>query len=86
MARTGFPLTFGLNIGTRGYPEALALAQLAESYGFSRLVFSDRPPDPSLEGWTLSTGIAVRTAKIVIAHNTLNIGKCMSYALEWVGL
>jgi len=73
MARTAFPLTFGLTVGTRPYADALELGQLAERVGFSRLTFSDRPPDPSLEGWTLSTGVAVQTEKVVIAHNTLNI-------------
>mgnify|MGYP001203402053 CR=1 FL=1 len=71
--RTGFPLTFGLNLGTRSYPESVELSQLAERHGFRRVMFADRPPDPSLEGWTLSTGVAVHTEKVIIAHNTLNI-------------
>ena len=73
MPRTGFPLTFGLNLGTRTYAVSVELSQLAERCGFSRVTFSDRPPDPSLEGWTLSTGVAVQTEKVVIAHNTLNV-------------
>ena len=73
MTKTDFPLTFGLNLGNRTYPDAVELAQLAEGHGFSRVTFSDRPPDPTLEGWTLGTAVAVQTSKVVIAHNTLNV-------------
>ena len=74
MARTSNPMQFGIRIGgSPPFDRATAMAQAAESAGFSTLCFSDRPPDPGLEGWTFATAIGAQTKKLKITWGTLNV-------------
>ena len=67
------PLTFGLRASAEDFPTVLSLAQAAEDAGFTHITFADRPHDPVMDGWTLSTAVAARTEKIRVSHMTLNI-------------
>jgi len=67
------PITFATPAGNQSLEQALATAQAAEAAGFTGVSFSDRPHDPILEGWTLSTAVAARTERIRLFHSTLNV-------------
>ena len=73
MPPTTNPLQFGVNVRNEGFAEALALCQAAEEAGFDLVSFADRPPEGSLEGWTLATAIGARTSRLILTHNTLNL-------------
>ncbi len=73
MSRTNNALRFGLNIGGRGFNEALELSQLAEKAGFDTIALTDRPPENNLEAWTLATAVGVLTKRVILTHSTLNI-------------
>ena len=73
MTRTSNPLQFGITVGGRGFESAVALCKAAEEAGFTWASFTDRPPEPSLEGWTAATAVGAVTKKIIITHSTLNV-------------
>ena len=73
MTRTNNPLQFGITIGGRSFDSAVALCKAAEDAGFIWAAFTDRPPEPSLEGWTEATAVGAVTKKIIITHSTLNV-------------
>jgi alkanesulfonate monooxygenase SsuD/methylene tetrahydromethanopterin reductase-like flavin-dependent oxidoreductase (luciferase family) len=73
MTATTNSLRFGVNIRKPAFGEILALAQVAEEAGFDAVSFSDRPPEPSLEGWTLATAIGALTRRLILTHSTLNV-------------
>lgn len=70
---TDRPVRFLTQGGNRSFPAALDVALAAEAAGFSGVGFADRPHDPMLDGWTLSTAVAARTERIRIFHATLNV-------------
>ena len=51
----------------------MSVGLAAEAAGFDVISFSDRPPEPSMEGWTLATAVAVQTERIAVTHSTLNV-------------
>ena len=67
------PVTFGTPAGNQSFDQALATAKAAEAAGFTSVSFSDRPHDPTLDGWTLATAVAARTERIRFFHSTLNV-------------
>jgi alkanesulfonate monooxygenase SsuD/methylene tetrahydromethanopterin reductase-like flavin-dependent oxidoreductase (luciferase family) len=75
MAASTNPLRFGVNLTgpNRTYDELLATAKIAEEAGFDTLGFTDRPPEPNFEAWTLATAIGVQTQRVLLTHNTLNV-------------
>src|SRR5215211_5240433 len=75
MAATTNRLRFGVNLTgpNRAYSELVATAQVAEEAGFDTLGFTDRPPEPNFEAWTLATAIGVQTQRVLLTHNTLNV-------------
>lgn len=73
MAKSTNPVRFGINPRGMSYEKVLSVAKTAEDAGFEVISFSDRPPEPSLEGWTFATAVAVQTKKIAVTHSTLNI-------------
>jgi alkanesulfonate monooxygenase SsuD/methylene tetrahydromethanopterin reductase-like flavin-dependent oxidoreductase (luciferase family) len=64
---------FATGVPGRDFQEALAVAQAAETAGFTSVSFADRPFDPVMDGWTLATAVAARTERIRLFHTTLNI-------------
>ena len=73
MAKSTNAIRFGINPRGMSYEKVLSVAKTAEDAGFEVISFSDRPPEPSLEGWTFATAIAVQTKKIAVTHSTLNV-------------
>ena len=73
MAKSTNAVRFGINPRGMSYEKVLSVAKTAEDAGFEVISFSDRPPEPSLEGWTFATAIAVQTKKIAVTHSTLNV-------------
>jgi len=73
MAKSTNAIRFGINPRGMSYEKVLSVAKTAEDVGFEVISFSDRPPEPSLEGWTFATAIAVQTKKIAVTHSTLNV-------------
>ena len=73
MAKSANPIRFGINPRNIPYERVVSVAQTAEAAGFDVISFSDRPPEPSLEGWTLATAVAVQTQRIAVTHSTLNV-------------
>jgi alkanesulfonate monooxygenase SsuD/methylene tetrahydromethanopterin reductase-like flavin-dependent oxidoreductase (luciferase family) len=73
MAKSTNPIRFGINPRGMSYEKVVSVAKTAEDAGFDVISFSDRPPEPSLEGWTFATAVAVQTKKIAVTHSTLNI-------------
>ena len=73
MTRTHNPVRFGVNAGIRSYADTVKLCQAAEEAGFTTVSFSDRPPEPSLEAWTIATAIGAVTKKLILTHATLNV-------------
>jgi alkanesulfonate monooxygenase SsuD/methylene tetrahydromethanopterin reductase-like flavin-dependent oxidoreductase (luciferase family) len=75
MAASTNPLRFGVNLTgpNRTYDELVATAKVAEDAGFDALGFTDRPPEPNFEAWTLATAIGVQTRRVLLTHNTLNV-------------
>lgn len=67
------PITFSTPAGNQGFDQALEIAQAAEAAGFTSVAFADRPHDPIMDGWTLSTAVAARTERIRVWHTTLNV-------------
>ena len=73
MAKSTNAIRFGINPRGMSYEKVVSVAKTAEEAGFEVISFSDRPPDPSIEGWTFATAVAVQTKKIAVTHSTLNI-------------
>jgi alkanesulfonate monooxygenase SsuD/methylene tetrahydromethanopterin reductase-like flavin-dependent oxidoreductase (luciferase family) len=75
MAASINPLRFGVNLTgpNRTYDELVATAKIAEEAGFDTLGFTDRPPEPNFEAWTLATAIGAQTQRLLLTHNTLNV-------------
>ena len=73
MAESANPIRFGVNPRNIPYERVVSVAQAAEAAGFDVISFSDRPPEPSMEGWTLATAVAVQTRRIAVTHSTLNV-------------
>ena len=67
------PLQFGTPAGNESLEKALATARAAEDAGMTYVSMSDRPGQPMLEGWTLGTALLVRSERIRLFHNTLNV-------------
>ena len=73
MTKSTNTIRFGINPRGMSYEKVLSVAKTAEDAGFEVISFSDRPPEPNLEGWTVATAVAVQTKKIAVTHSTLNI-------------
>ena len=73
MAKSSNPIRFGINPRNIPFERVVSVAQTAEAAGFDVISFSDRPPEPSMEGWTLATAVAVQTQRIAVTHSTLNV-------------
>ena len=66
-------LQFGVRVRGDDFEGAVQQSLAAEGLGYDFLVVGDQGNNPSLEGWTLGTGIAARTERIRILHGTLNL-------------
>ena len=73
MGRSNNQTRFGLNPRGLSYERIVEVAQAAEKAGFDNISFSDRPPEPNLEAWTLATAVGVQTKRIRLTHSTLNV-------------
>ena len=73
MAKSANQIRFGINPRNIPFERVVSVAQTAEAAGFDVISFGDRPPEPSLEGWTLATAVAVQTQRIAVTHSTLNV-------------
>ena len=73
MVKSKNPIWFGINSRGLAYERLVPVAKAAEAAGFVSMAFADRPPEDSLEGWTVATAVAVQTEKIAVTHSTLNV-------------
>ncbi|MFQ5879239.1 MAG: LLM class flavin-dependent oxidoreductase [Dehalococcoidia bacterium] len=73
MAMRANPLRFGVNLTNQPFAETLSICRAAEEHGFDTVALADRPPESSLEGWTLACAIAALTQRLIITHRTLNV-------------
>ena len=73
MVKSKNPIWFGINSRGLAYERLVPVAKAAEAAGFVSMAFADRPPEDSLEGWTVATAVAVQTEKMTVTHSTLNV-------------